>query len=1085
MALNAVGQFFIIPLFSFSSPYDDGRTVKVFWDDSLNKFRVYIYTNTGTLVTEATTGPSINITSGSSLLQIKNFGYKFCNGADLNKYIINNIANSNPENYAGQVILEFPYAKKIVVENHWSCVAYVCDIKFNLTATAVTPDSGANDGTITVQATSSAGVVKFSQDPNATYLTAVSGSIDNVYRFLGMSAGTYSIYAIDQYNCKTSITVNVPTIDAEYSTRWRHDWIDLKGISHRADIEEREYTGPVVNVKASGDPFNLDSGGLANVDTFDPVKASESTLNLMSETNFQFLDLFTQDERKFRIKYYRDLKNILPTFTPASMPNVSTWSGDGTGQAWIGLGITLTGDTKSEGKYTLYTFEAGRTYKFAYSLSGIVNYLFSAQFRIYITNAFGADLGVNLFVPFISGVSGTHEFIAPLGADRISLVVWQKDSDITYYNLTFTNQTVSVPASPIGLELQWQGFVLPMLYSEPYYIQNNYPVAITATDQIANLKDLDFTDDYGNVLSGQMSILDAVCMILRKTDINIPIRESVNIFETSMDSGAEDSAIQQAFIDATIYNGLKCDEALVKLLASFGARVYQADGYWNIELIEQKGYTYAYRLFNTNGQYIGNGTTNKVSNISRATANTRSVLRDRSGLITIVPSYGTINFLIKTFFSNNLLTTGTFEESDIANGQIIGWTFDISNGAGVNYGVELFEKERSETNKSGLFVNFENTATGAKIIITPETFDLAAINGPSLVFKFDILSRPYYRDIFTYIDVCIKIGDNYVQYYGLPSTSTADLLDGEYLRFFLNDPLQWKTIEKTIPTTFNQPGQPTTNIELSGPVVIKIRIDNNAVYNYASLSAFKATASSVAKPLQRVKVKDGSVLRIYELRAGIHAASEPDFVRPNDYNDPLELGYWEQTQVLKLPTTDFVLAGVLIDNVTMAIDLKYPEQFEYSVTVDQNIKQNLDLDVYHADVDISQVVPVSGLDDNSPRLTKAYLRLNDGTPTKFWKRTYIDESRPLLDVLMEMYKTQVTTPGFKLSGAFFTDVPTNIANAYYDTGLQKYFIASSHSNRPKGNTFEAELIELKTGPGGNPINPDAREFTTEFTTEFT
>lgn len=1084
MALNAVGQFWIIPLFSFSSPFLDGRTVKVFWDDVLLKFRVYVYTNTGTLVSEATTGPTINITQGSNLLQIKNFGYKYCSGSTLNKYSIENKAGSNPENYGGQVILEFPYAKQLTVSNHWSCVGYVCDISFELTATTVTSDTGANNGSILVQASSSAGVVKFSQDPNATYDTAQSGSIDNVYRFLNLTKGTYVIYAIDQYGCKTSITVNVPQAEAEYATRWRLSYQDLKGVQEQVDIEEKQYAGAVTAVKGTRDPVQVNCGTMANVSLFDTLKGSDCTIELISETDRQFVDLFTQDERKFRVKRYRNLGNVFPGFTPATLPAVNTWSGDGNGQAWSGLAIHLIGDTVSEGKYTLYSFEAGRTYKFSYSLSGIVNTLFAAQFRIYITNALGSDLGANLFVPFVSGVSGDHEFIAPVGADRIVITVWQKDSDIAYYGLTFTNSTASEGPKPVGLELLWTGFVLPMLYSEPYYTDKDYPVTISATDQIGNLKDIDFADDYGNVLSGQISILDAICIILRKTDINIPVRESVNIFETTMATGPEDSSIQQAFFDAVIYNGYNCEDALIKLLQSFGARLYQADGYWNIELIEEKGYNYAYRLFNTNAQYVGNGTINKVSQIKKATEINRSVLRDRSGLITILPSYGEINFLVKTFFVNNLLKTGTFEESDLANGQIIGWTFDISNGIGVNYGIEFFEKKRSDTNKSALFIDFENTTSGAKIIVMPEQFNLGAVNGPSLLFKFDVLTRPYYKEIFTYIDISIKIGDNYVQYYTLPDGTTSNLLDGEYLRFFLDDPLQWKTIEKKIPTTFNQPGLPSGNVELTGPVVIKMRVSNNPTYDFASLSSFKSTASSIAKPLQRVKVKDGSVLRIYELQAGIHMSDEPDFVRPNDYNDPLELGYWQQIDSFKLPTNEFILSSILIDNVSLSVETEYPEEYEYKSVINTDIKQTLEVELYHSDLEISAVETVDGYDENTYRLSKSYLRLNDGTPTALWNRGYLTEAKPLLDILMEMYKGQVTSPALKLSGTFFTDVSTSMANSYYESKLKKYFIAASHGSRPRGNSFDAELLELKAGPDGSPPNPENFEFTDEFTTEF-
>lgn len=1083
MALHLTSQFYIHPDLSYPDPYLPGRTVKIYWDDVTEKFRVFLYDSAGTEITESLstllTPPAKVILNPVNAYKIeaKDFGYKYCDGLTLNEFMLDDSAP-----FSAGVAYYFPYCKRVQTANHWSCDIHVCDIEFDLTATAVTPDSGANDGTISVKATSTAGLVRFTRDPNATYAAASPGDVDNLYRFMNLPFGTYLIYAIDQYGCKTSITVNVPQAEDQYSTRWRLEFSDLKNVAERIDIEELEYAGSVNPVKGGAEPFQLNSGSMGQVEVFDILKGSEATINLISETDQQFIDLFTQDERKFRVKYYRDLGNLLPGFTPAVLPNINTWAGDGSGQAWIGLGIHIIGDAASEGKYTLYPFEAGRTYKFDYSLSGIINSLFSSQFRIYITNQFGADLGANKLIPFTTGVSGSHEFVAPAGADRIVLKVWQKDSDIVYYNLVFTNQTQAEAAKPVGLELQWMGFVLPMLYSEPYYLDKNYEVTILATDQIGNLKDTEFTDDYGNVLVGQMSILDAICMILRKTDVNIPIRESINIFETTMDSDPEDSSIQQAFFDSTIYNGTKCDEALLKLLVSFGGRLHQAEGYWNVELIEQRGFTYSFRVFNTNAQYVTNGSISSVSNIKRATMSDRSVLRDRSGLITIMPSYGVIRLLVKTFFFNNLLRTGNFEAADIANGQIIGWTFDLTNGSGINYGIETLEAERSGS-KSALFIDFENTDEGAEVVIIPEQFSLSAINGPSLLLKLDVFLRPYVKEIYSYLDISVKIGTLYsvpqdlvITLTGIPSDDTSNLLDGEYRRFYIDEVLTWKTLELKVKSTSRY-----GNVELAGPVIVKIRVGNNPTADYTSITDLRTqpTTSLEQANLFRAKVIDSSLLRLYSLEAGSEAHNPPEIVRPNDHASTLKV--WKLQKSFTVPDSDFTLAGLLIDNVTLALDTDYTDEFVLEKVINKNIKQPVEVNVYHTDLSITAEASIATV--NANRLSKAHLRLNDGTPTSLWKRTYLDEEQPLLDILMEMYLAQVTSPSLKLSGSFFTDVHTSMANSFFEAHLQKYFILSSHNSRPLLNTFDAELLELKTGPNGEPPNPEVFEFTEEFTTE--
>lgn len=1100
MALSVIGQFFLHASsgYSYSSPFTAGRTVKIFWDDSTNAFRVFLYDSAGVQITEALTGPTINQSARTRLLAVKNFGYSFCNVASLNEFYIENKTGSDEQNYSGNVLFQFPYGKRRITSNHWSCNPHVCDIEFDLTTTQVVADSGASDGTVTVKASSSAGLVKFSRDPNATYDTAEPG-VSNTFVFAGLASGNYLLYAIDSFGCKAQIYVFVPTVEIPYGVRWRMLFQNLKGITQRVDIEEKEYTGEIIAVKGDGEPFIFNSGSLGDVNVFDTLKGSEVVINLISEIDNQFIELFTQDERKFRIRYYEN-PNTTSTdgFTPAVMPAVGTWaqedySVDDPGVAWAGLFVFP--NAYSKRLFTPYTFVPGRTYNFDYQFTWTGFISSSARFYILITNSSHSDLGASTFI-VVSGNTGdsqgTFSFVAPEGADRIEIYVFAKFfSGVEFSISQFDNTTPSISGTTSVFGLKWMGYVIPMLYSEPYYLDKNYAVSISATDQIGNLKALDFTDDYGNVLVGSMSFMDAICMILRKTDLNLQVRESVNIFEESMDTDPEDSSLQQAFFDATIYNGIDCDEALRMLLISFGARLFQAEGFWNVELIEEKGYTHNFRVFNTYSQYVTNGVISNVSNIKKATFTERSVLRDRSGMITIMPSYGVIRFLVKTFFNNNLLTTGNFEEADIANGQIIGWTFDLTNGTGINYGIETLAEER-KGGKSALFIDFENTTAGREIILRPQQFDLVAINGPSLLFKFDILFRPYFKEIYSYIDISIKIGDNYASSAYLPGPGIDALLDDEYMRFYVDEALEWKTIEKKIATTFNRPTPDVNNVELSGPVVIKIRVSNNPTYDYSSITALRAQQTDptagpengIQQNLTRVKVHDGDVLRIYEFNSDAKADDSPDVIRPNDYDSGTNQVHWKLIKTLKEPDTAFLLAGVLIDNVALTIETKYPETFPLEEAINEDIKQTLEVPVYHSDLEISSAQVVEGVDENAIRLSKAFIRLNDGTETKLWKRSYVTEARPLLDILMEMYKAQVTTPSLKLSGTFFTDVPTSMATSFYEAHLNKYFINNSHNNKLKINSFDAELLELKTGPGGIPPNPEVFEFTSEFSDEF-
>src|SRR5207253_6963514 len=127
----------------------------------------------------------------------------------------------------------FPYALRKQTANHFSCVAeIVCDIAFNINLTSVTNDSGASDGVIVVNATTSYGSPRYSRDPNATFTTASPANSGSNYQITGLAAGSYVIYAIDTNGCKTQITVVVKNESTElsYSTRWRLEYEDERNL---------------------------------------------------------------------------------------------------------------------------------------------------------------------------------------------------------------------------------------------------------------------------------------------------------------------------------------------------------------------------------------------------------------------------------------------------------------------------------------------------------------------------------------------------------------------------------------------------------------------------------------------------------------------------------------------------------------------------------------------------------------------------------------------------------------------------------------------------------------------------------------
>lgn len=82
--------------------------------------------------------------------------------------------------------------------------------------------------------------------------------------------------------------------------KYYHDFIGADDVVNRFEILQSSSTTPEI-IKAAPDAFALE---YLEVKKLEPVQGSQATLKLISERNFQFLDLHTDDMQKYLIKFY-------------------------------------------------------------------------------------------------------------------------------------------------------------------------------------------------------------------------------------------------------------------------------------------------------------------------------------------------------------------------------------------------------------------------------------------------------------------------------------------------------------------------------------------------------------------------------------------------------------------------------------------------------------------------------------------------------------------------------------------------------------------------------------------------------------
>ena len=83
--------------------------------------------------------------------------------------------------------------------------------------------------------------------------------------------------------------------------KYFHEFKGLDEVSNRFEIMCNSSTTPKL-IEATNDPFRIE---YIEVKKLEPVQGSQATLRLISESNFQFLDLHTDDMQGYMVKFYR------------------------------------------------------------------------------------------------------------------------------------------------------------------------------------------------------------------------------------------------------------------------------------------------------------------------------------------------------------------------------------------------------------------------------------------------------------------------------------------------------------------------------------------------------------------------------------------------------------------------------------------------------------------------------------------------------------------------------------------------------------------------------------------------------------
>lgn len=339
---------------------------------------------------------------------------------------------------------------------------------------------------------------------------------------------------IEDYWISSSYDYFVVYINTEVAVYWNYnigdrvkissadgDFINLNGIYR---IKEESYDGGYIQLYGTPDELSGFSGSTGKLtpypkellfsvnpliinfkevnDIFQPVQTSGVDLNLFSDYNFKYLDLYSDDLQKYKINVLKEGTEHIRNITACS--NLS----DNLVFVVSGLSGYRTGDVIEVSGFT-GDYDVINGYHTVYSVN-------DSSESVVVTNTY-----ITITPATLSGISK---------------------------NITLSNTII------------FQGFINSDIYNEPLHSIGNYEVAISANDGLTLLNNVKYLDSNNQKYTGIKKIGDVVYDVLSKLNLEFDLYWSLSTYLGDDYNVTFDSFGGSVLIDTYIYNENYYDE---------------------------------------------------------------------------------------------------------------------------------------------------------------------------------------------------------------------------------------------------------------------------------------------------------------------------------------------------------------------------------------------------------------------------------------------------------------------------------------------------------------------------------------------
>jgi hypothetical protein len=200
------------------------------------------------------------------------------------------------------------------------------------------------------------------------------------------------------------------------------------------------------------------------------------------------------------------------------------------------------------------------------------------------------------------------DLLDPIRGNGLDLNL-EADLNLTLEDLYTEEENVFSVLFLRGNKLLFDGFLKPDgIYQS--FVSERWMLSLTCVDGLGILKDLAFVNTNGAPFTGRMSAIDVIFNCLRRTNLNLPINTSVNIYYEGLNPTDLLDPLTEIYLSVDRFKKgdfdtlMNCQEVLSSVLNLFNANICQVEGEWFIyksnELLRNPSVKFRRYLKNTN-----------------------------------------------------------------------------------------------------------------------------------------------------------------------------------------------------------------------------------------------------------------------------------------------------------------------------------------------------------------------------------------------------------------------------------------------------------------------------------------------------